>query len=146
MKKGFKERAVNVFFNALSKLRCEVVNFKVLDTIIDNVRPLVNMKAFKVAAIKYYLPTPLNSFQSKSKGVRKIINFANNRRDFGFLNRLFFEMLETFQNSSASVFNKEDTYFLSIDNRPFMNYIKRKNTKKSSFFKYKSKLKRKLYL
>ena len=153
-KKGYKHRALKFFFFSLGRLRSETVEFLCLNRVINNVRPFLILKPYKMASVTYKLPVPLNFFQSYSRGIRNLVKFAKKRGELNFETKLMHEMFDAYENISNSIFFKEDIYEQALEGRLFLYFFKRKKKKqrkivkrtnrrkvKKRFFKKRKKMK-----
>jgi small subunit ribosomal protein S7 len=88
----------------------------------DNVRPLLEVKARRVGGATYQVPIEVSSIRANTLAVRWIVGFARNRKERTMKERLASEILDGASNTGNSVKKKEDLHKMADANKAFAHY------------------------
>ncbi len=88
----------------------------------DNVKPLLEVKARRVGGATYQVPIEVSSTRANTLAVRWIVGFARNRKERTMRERLASEILDGASNTGSSVKKKEDLHKMADANKAFAHY------------------------
>ena len=125
MDKGKKSIAERIVYNAL-KLASEKAGNKqpveVLTKAVDNVRPLLEVKARRIGGATYQVPIEVKQDRSVSIALRWMKAYAKSRKGKPMEQRLADEILEAYKGEGSAVKKKEDTHKMAEANKAFSHY------------------------
>jgi ribosomal protein S7 len=128
-------RLINTFLLELKKKYKQKNILLFINEIFDKYRPLVSFLDRKVAATKYTLPWFISIERSRSLIVRWFVKSALERTEIGVLSKLIGEFEDLSKGMGRTVKRVEEYYALAKRNRPFMRFIKKKKSGRSSRLK-----------
>jgi len=130
---GKKSISEKIVYNAL-----EIISTKskhkpqvVLETALNNVKPLVEVKSRRVGGSTYQVPIEVHENRALTLGIRWIVNFAKQRKDNSMTKKLAAEILEAADEDSSGEFGKgkggavkkrEDIHKMADANKAFSHY------------------------
>ncbi|MHB9134508.1 MAG: 30S ribosomal protein S7 [Armatimonadota bacterium] len=124
MLNGKKSTAESIFYHAL-----ELVNkrtgrdpLEVFEQAMRNVMPAVEVKPRRVGGATYQVPMEVRPVRKFDLGVRWMINGARNRGGKSMQEKLAGEIMDSANNSSASVKKRDDTHRMAEANKAFAHY------------------------
>jgi small subunit ribosomal protein S7 len=121
---GKKSTAERVFYNALRVLQKRVNDepLKVFKRALDNVKPILEVKARRVGGATYQVPVEVRPERRVTLGMRWIINYARARGEKTMVERLAAEFIDAAANRGASIKKREDTHKMAEANKAFAHY------------------------
>jgi len=124
MEKGKKSTAENICYGAFDIIKEKTGNdpLKVFKTALDNVKPLVEVKARRVGGATYQVPVEIRPQRRVALASRWIINYSRSRGEKTMSERLAGEFLDAFNNTGTSIKKKEDTHKMAEANKAFAHY------------------------
>ncbi|MFA6033771.1 MAG: 30S ribosomal protein S7 [Myxococcota bacterium] len=120
-KKATAERIVYVAFDIVQKKAAEDP-IKVFKKAIDNVKPLVEVKARRVGGATYQVPVEVPADRRVAMGMKWIITYARDRGEKTMAERLAGEILDASQNKGNAIKKREDTHKMAEANKAFAHY------------------------
>lgn len=124
MKKGKKslaEKIVYKSFDVISEKTSEDP-LKVFKKALDNVKPMLEVKSRRVGGATYQVPVEIRPDRKIALGIRWIIQAAEQRKEYGIINRLAGELLDAHKKIGLAVKKKEDTHKMADANKAFAHY------------------------
>jgi len=124
MEKGKKSTAENICYGAFDIIKEKTGNdpLKVFKTALDNVKPLVEVKARRVGGATYQVPVEIRPTRRVALASRWLINYSRSRGEKTMSERLAGEFLDAFNNTGTSIKKKEDTHRMAEANKAFAHY------------------------
>ena len=124
MKRGKKATAEGVVYRAFDKIRerSQEDPLKVFKKAIDNVKPLVEVKARRVGGSTYQIPVEVNQNRRISLATRWLINYASERPGRSMRERLAAEIHDASNNAGGAIKKREDTHKMAEANKAFAHY------------------------
>ncbi len=101
----FKDSAINIFQKSL-----------------DNIRPLVKVKARRVGGSTYQVPIEVSEEAGFSIAMRWIITAARNKKNADIAQKLFLEFSEAYEKRGDAFRKREETHKMAEANRAFAHY------------------------
>jgi small subunit ribosomal protein S7 len=124
MEKGKKSTAESICYGAFDIIKEKTGNdpLKVFKTALDNVKPLLEVKARRVGGATYQVPVEIRPQRRVALASRWMINYSRSRGEKTMSERLAGEFLDAFNNTGASIKKKEDTHKMAEANKAFAHY------------------------
>jgi len=95
---------------------------EVFVTAMDNVMPVLEIKARRVGGSTYQVPIEVRAERRQTLGLRWITQYARNRNERTMKERLAGEILDACNNAGNSVKKREDTHRMADANKAFAHY------------------------
>lgn len=125
MERGKKSIAEAIVYDALEAMKKKTGNDNALDLLqktLDNVRPLLELKARRVGGATYQVPIEVNNDRGVAIAMRWLRNFARQRKGGPMRERLAQEMLDAYQKQGSAVKKREDTHKMAEANKAFSHF------------------------
>ncbi|MDE3058908.1 MAG: 30S ribosomal protein S7 [Bacteroidota bacterium] len=124
MKRGKKNRAQSIFYDALDILgtRANVPSLDVFKKAVNNVAPLIEVRARRVGGATYQVPTEVRPERRTALAIRWLITYANERSDKSMSQKLAAELLAAANGEGNAVKKKEDTHRMAEANKAFAHF------------------------
>ncbi|MBI5623366.1 MAG: 30S ribosomal protein S7 [Elusimicrobia bacterium] len=122
---GKKASAEAIVYGALDILKGKVADqpaVTVLEKAIENVRPLLEVKARRVGGATYQVPIEVDPMRSSTLAMRWIIDAARSRTGRPMADRLAEELLNAYKKEGVAFKKREDTHKMAEANRAFAHY------------------------
>ncbi|MFA6319148.1 MAG: 30S ribosomal protein S7 [Elusimicrobiota bacterium] len=122
---GKKASAEAIVYGALDILKEKVADqpsVVVLEKAIENVRPLLEVKARRVGGATYQVPIEVDPLRSSTLAMRWIIDAARSRTGRPMADRLAEELLSAYKKEGVAFKKREDTHKMAEANRAFAHY------------------------
>jgi small subunit ribosomal protein S7 len=116
--------AERIVYNSLDKLESTLKQpgLEVFLKSLDNVRPLVKVKARRVGGATYQVPVEVQEDAGWTLAMRWIIQVTRNKSGSSMEERLTKELLEAFEKRGDAFRKKEETHKMAEANRAFAHY------------------------
>ncbi len=124
MRSGKKHLARRIFYESLDLIG-ERGNQNPIDVFlkaVQNVRPVLEVRARRVGGATYQVPTEVRPDRSVSLAMRWLIMSAKDRRDKGMPVKLAAEFLDAANNQGNAIKKKEDTHRMAEANKAFAHF------------------------
>lgn len=124
MVNGKKSIAENIIYIALERLaqRSNKGKLEVFELALENVRPIVEVKARRVGGSTYQVPVEVRPIRSNALAMRWIIEAARKRNDKSMAIRLANELFDAAANKGFAVKRREDVHRTADANKAFAHY------------------------
>ena len=124
MGRGKKTRAERIFYGAMDVIREKSKDdpLKVFKKALDNVKPLVEVKARRVGGSTYQVPVEVNPNRRLSLAYRWLISFATSRPGRSMMEKLAAEFMDAANNAGGAIKKREDTHRMAEANKAFAHY------------------------
>jgi small subunit ribosomal protein S7 len=120
-KKSTAERIVYGAFDLIQK-KANDDPIKVFKKALDNVKPVVEVKARRVGGATYQVPVEIPSDRRQALGMKWIISFARARGERTMHEKLAGEILDASNNKGNAIKKREDTHKMADANKAFAHY------------------------
>ena len=124
LKDGRKHRARKIVYDAIDLVQERSKN-NGLDTFkkaMNNLRPLLEIKARRVGGATYQIPTEVRQERSVALALRWLINYAGDRKDKSMSSKLAAEIIAASNNEGSAIKKKEDTHKMPEANKAFAHF------------------------
>ena len=124
MRDGKKSVAKRNFYGALDIVtkKSSKEPLEAFEKILDNVRPLVEVKSRRVGGANYQVPIEVSSDRGQALAIRWLITYARKRGEKTFINKLAGEFMDALNQTGASYKKKEDTHRMAEANKAFSHF------------------------
>ncbi|MCU7890995.1 MAG: 30S ribosomal protein S7 [Candidatus Thiodiazotropha sp. (ex Ustalcina ferruginea)] len=120
-KKSVAEKILYVALDSVAEKRGGEP-LELLETALENVRPLVEVKSRRVGGATYQVPVEVRPNRRNSLAMRWLIDASRKRSEKSMAYRLAGELLDASENKGASVKKKDDTHRMAEANKAFSHY------------------------
>ena len=127
MKDGKKSVAESIVYGALEQMseksgQSEDHAVEMLETALDNVKPVVEVKSRRVGGATYQVPIEVRPARRQTLAMRWVIDAARHRSEKSMSQRLANELMDASENRGAAVKKREDTHRMAEANKAFSHY------------------------
>ncbi|MCG7872149.1 MAG: 30S ribosomal protein S7 [Candidatus Thiodiazotropha lotti] len=124
MQDGKKSVAEKILYGALDSVveKRGGAPLELLETALENVRPLVEVKSRRVGGATYQVPVEVRPNRRNSLAMRWLIEASRKRSEKSMAYRLAGELLDASENKGAAVKKKDDTHRMAEANKAFSHY------------------------
>ena len=124
MLQGKKGVAQNIVYGAFDIIKEKTGSdaMSVFTKGLDNVSPLLEVKARRVGGATYQVPMEIRPDRRQTLAIRWLVQFSRKRSEKEMDQRLAGELLDAFNNTGNSVKKKEEMHRMAEANRAFAHY------------------------
>ncbi len=121
---GKKSKAEAIVYKALASLseRVGISPIEGFEKIVDNIRPLVEVRSRRVGGATYQVPMEVRAERSIALSLRWIIKAARSRGGKDMSEKLLGEFLDAYNERGSAIKKREDTHKMAEANKAFMHY------------------------
>jgi small subunit ribosomal protein S7 len=121
---GGKSKAERIVYKAFDKLKehSKEEPLATFNRAIENVRPLLEVKARRVGGATYQVPSEVRQERSVSLAMRWIIGYSRAKTGKSMIDRLADELLAASKKEGSSFKKREDTHKMADANKAFAHY------------------------
>ena len=120
-KKGTAQAIVYDAFNIIKeKLNLEPLD--VFNQALENVKPLLEVKARRVGGSTYQVPMEIRPDRRQTLAIRWLVMFSRKRSEKTMKEKLAGELMDAYNNAGASVKRKEEMHRMAEANKAFAHY------------------------
>ena len=124
MMSGKKSIAEGIVYGALDVIanKTKGDSMKTLETALNNVSPLVEVKSRRVGGATYQVPVEVRSDRAVALAMRWIVDAARTRGEQGMKARLAGELMDAAENRGSAIKKREDMHRMADANKAFAHY------------------------
>jgi len=125
MLQGKKTVAQKIFYDAVEDATQKLGGkdpIEVLEKVVENVRPLLEVKSRRIGGATYQIPVEVRYDRSIAIASRWLIDFARARKGMPMWKALSAELLDAANNQGNAVKKREDTHKMAEANKAFAHY------------------------
>ncbi len=121
---GKKSIAEKIFYDSLGIVHEKTKDdgLKIFRQAIDNVKPVLEVKARRIGGSNYQVPVEVRSDRKLYLAIRWIISFARLRNEKSMEENLALEIIDAANNRGSSIKKKEDTFRMAEANKAFAHF------------------------
>ncbi|RTZ71181.1 MAG: 30S ribosomal protein S7 [Gammaproteobacteria bacterium] len=121
---GKKSVAERVLYGALEQIAEKKGGdpIEALETALENVRPVVEVKSRRVGGATYQVPVEVRPVRRNALAMRWLIEAARKRSEKSMAARLAGELMDASESRGSAVKKKEDTHRMAEANKAFSHY------------------------
>ena len=95
---------------------------EVFETALNNIMPVLEVKARRVGGATYQVPIEIRSERRQTLGLRWLVNYARNRHEKTMAEKLAGELIDAVNMTGGAVKKKEETHRMAEANKAFAHY------------------------
>jgi small subunit ribosomal protein S7 len=124
MTRGKKSVAEQLVYDALELVgtRSGKPPVEVLEQAVKTVTPVLEVRSRRVGGANYQVPVEVPQRRARTLAIRWIVQFARERREKGFDNKLAGEILDALNQQGGAFKKKDDIYRMAQANKAFAHY------------------------
>ena len=124
MHRGKKSLAERIFYGAMDVIeqRAREDPLKLFKKAMDNVKPVIEVKARRVGGATYQVPVEIRPSRRTALAMRWLITYARARGEKTMMERLAAEFIDAANNRGSSIKKREDTHKMAEANKAFAHY------------------------
>ena len=125
MKGGKKSVAESIVYGALDVIKEKVKDkdpIDVFNEIIENVRPLVEVKSRRIGGATYQVPIEVKLDRGRFMAMRWIRDFAKTQKGKPMSEKLANGLLDAYKKEGPAMKKREDTHKMAEANKAFAHY------------------------
>jgi small subunit ribosomal protein S7 len=124
MTRGKKGVAEKLVYDALETVgtRTGKPPVEVLEQAIKTVTPVLEVRSRRVGGANYQVPVEVPQRRARTLAIRWLVQFARDRREKGFDNKLAGEILDALNQQGGAFKKKDDIYRMAQANKAFAHY------------------------
>ena len=120
-KKGIAQKIVYEAFETAEK-KLSVKAIDIFEKALDNVRPVLEVKARRVGGSTYQVPMEIKEDRRQTLAIRWIVDFARKRSERTMMERLSGELVDAYNETGGSVKKKEEMHRMAEANKAFAHF------------------------
>lgn len=126
LKDGKKSIATRLVYNSLesSSEKLQKDPLVVLDQVIKNVGPLVEVRSHRVGGATYQVPIEVSKNRRLALALRWLIQATKDKKGANFATKLSNEMIAAYNNEGNAIKKKIDTHKMADANKAFAHFAK----------------------
>lgn len=125
MHKGKKSVAEKLVYQAMDHLRTRFEDkepLEILETAINNVKPLVEVKSRRVGGATYQVPIEVSRKRQLSLAIRWVINAVRNKKGKASYLKFADEISDAYKKQGVSITQRENTHKMAEANKAFAHF------------------------
>jgi|TARA_B100001245_G_scaffold229329_1_gene207562 small subunit ribosomal protein S7 len=124
MTRGKKSLAESIVYGAFKEIETKLNKepLEVFEKALDEVGPLVEVKARRVGGATYQIPLEIRPSRRLALAMRWLVNSARSRQEKTITLRLANELIEASEGKGEAMKKKEDTHRMAEANRAFSHF------------------------
>ena len=124
MTRGKKGVAEKLVYDALETVgtRSGKPPVEVLEQAVKTVTPVLEVRSRRVGGANYQVPVEVPQRRARTLAIRWLVQFARDRREKGFDNKLAGEILDALNQQGGAYKKKDDIYRMAQANKAFAHY------------------------
>ncbi len=124
LQSGKKHQARKIVYDAISIIeeRSKANGLDIFKKAMNNLRPLLEIKARRVGGATYQIPTEVRQDRSVALALRWLLTYARARKDKSMSLKLASEIIAASNNEGNAVKKKEDTHKMAEANKAFAHF------------------------
>ncbi|HLX12824.1 MAG TPA: 30S ribosomal protein S7 [Bacteroidota bacterium] len=124
LKDGKKHKARTIVYNAIAiaEQRGKTNGLDVFRKALNNVKPILEIRARRVGGATYQIPTEVRPDRSLALAIRWLIAYASERKDKSMSLKLAAEFMAAANNEGNAIKKKEDVHKMAEANKAFAHF------------------------
>ena len=124
MQDGKKGTAQEIVYGAFDIIKEKTGNepIEVFNTAINNLMPVLEVKARRVGGSNYQVPMEIRPERRQTLAIRWIVLYARNRSDRDMCSRLANELIDAYNGVGGAVKKKDDVHRMAEANKAFAHF------------------------
>ena len=124
MVSGKKSVAERIVYGALDivKEKSKLDSLEVFDKALENIAPMVEVKARRVGRATYQVPVEVRASRRQALAMRWLVEYSRKRNEKSMMQRLAGEILDAQQSKGSAVKKREDVHRMADANKAFSHF------------------------
>ena len=125
MQNGKKAKAEKIVYESITNLsdKTKKEPVEAFEEIVDNLRPLIEVKSRRVGGATYQVPIEVRSSRALSLALKWLVSAARSRKsEKTMIGRLSNELIDAYNKKGMAYKKKEDTHKMAESNKAFSHY------------------------
>ena len=121
---GKKSVAERIIYGALDIIKAKLNRdpLEVFDEALENIAPLVEVKARRVGGATYQVPVEVRASRRTALAMRWLVDYSRKRGEKSMPARLAGELMDAAQSKGAAVKKREDVHRMAEANKAFSHF------------------------
>jgi small subunit ribosomal protein S7 len=122
MLNGKKSVAQKILYDVISLLEKRIKGkepVEIVETALNNVKPLVETKSRRVGGSNYQVPVPVSRHRQQALAIRWVVDAARSKKGKSMAQRLADELYDAYNNTGAAFTKKENVHKMAEANKAF---------------------------
>ena len=121
---GKKSMVEKIFYQAMEEVskRTSKGALEVFDKAIENVAPILEVKARRVGGATYQIPVEISKLRAQAMAMQWIRQAARERAGKSMIENLAAEMIDAYNNTGAAIKKREDLHKTAEANKAFAHF------------------------
>ncbi len=121
---GKKGTAQTILYGAFKRIEAKTQKpaMDVFATAINNIMPEVELKAKRIGAANYQVPTEVSKERRVTLGLRWLVNYSRLRKEKSMEEKLCNEIIDAANGTGASVKKRDDVHKMAEANKAYAHY------------------------
>ena len=121
---GKKGTAQTILYDAFKRIEAKTQKpaMDVFATAINNIMPEVELKAKRIGAANYQVPTEVSKERRVTLGLRWLVTYSRLRKEKSMEEKLCNEIIDAANGTGASVKKREDVHKMAEANKAYAHY------------------------
>ena len=121
---GKKSVAERIIYGAMDIVKTKLNRdpLEVFDEALENIAPLVEVKARRVGGATYQVPVEVRASRRSALAMRWLVDFSRKRGEKSMPQRLAGELIDAAQGKGAAVKKREDVHRMAEANKAFSHF------------------------
>ena len=121
---GKKSVAERIIYGAMEIVKTKLNRdpLEVFDQALENIAPLVEVKARRVGGATYQVPVDVRPSRRLTLAMRWLVEYSRDRGEKDYAKRLAAELMDAFNNRGNSIKKKDDVHRMAESNKAFSHY------------------------
>ena len=127
MKSGKKSVAEGIVYDALGQMsertgQTEEQAVELLETALDNIKPMVEVKSRRVGGATYQVPMEVSKKRQQTLAIRTVVGFARQKKGKPMAQCLADELMDAYNRQGSSITWRENTHKMAEANKLFAHF------------------------
>jgi small subunit ribosomal protein S7 len=124
MSSGKKSVAERIIYGAMDIVKTKLNRdpLEVFDEALENIAPLVEVKARRVGGATYQVPVEVRASRRTALAMRWLVDYSRKRGEKSMPARLAGELMDAAQGKGAAVKKREDVHRMAEANKAFSHF------------------------
>jgi small subunit ribosomal protein S7 len=122
MLQGKKSIAERIFYKACERLQKRIKGkeaIEIVETAINNIKPMVETKSRRVGGSNYQVPVPVSKKRSQALAIRWIVGSARDKKGKAMWEKLSDEIFDAYNATGSAHSKKENIHKMAESNKAF---------------------------
>ena len=121
---GKRGIAQNILYGAFEIVEAKTGRpaMEVLDQAMENIMPVVELKARRVGGQNYQVPVETSEERKRTLGIRWLVQYSRLRNEKSMEEKLAAEIIDASNGTGAAVKKRDDTHRMAEANKAFAHY------------------------